>query len=75
MSFKISKMVPLPNESGSGEGVARYPFEEMEIGDSFFVSHSLGESVKAAYCSYGKRHNKKFVSRRVGNGRRVWRKV
>ena len=73
MSFKISKRVPLPSESGCGEGVARYPFEAMKVGDSFLVPHSLGESVKAACCSYGRRRGKKFVSRKVGNGRRVWR--
>lgn len=72
MTFKLSKSVPLPGTQG-GEGIARYPFAEMDVGDSFLVPHSLSESVKAACYSYGRRHRMKFVSRKVGNGRRVWR--
>ena len=60
----------------------KYPFNKMEIGDSFFVPVERNAKrcrVGAAAFSYGRRKGKKFSTRTVfdddGNtiGHRVWR--
>lgn len=60
---------------GSMTKRVKYPFEDMEVGDSFFVEtdekgrHRLSES-----CQYhGKKNNKVFATRKELNGFRVWR--
>lgn len=64
--------IPLPPIPGR-EGV--YPFDELEVGQSFFVpfikeAHEMSGSVT----SYNKtRAPKKFASRTVDGGVRVWR--
>lgn len=70
--FKIEKGIPLKQRRS-------YPFEEMEVGDSFFVGFEEGNpnNVRAAVyssaSSYGSRHNKRFATRIQGDGVRVWR--
>lgn len=72
--FTIEKDVPMPKVDNKRRG--RYPFEEMEIGDSFFVpeavasANSLGSSVH--YFCKGKK-SYKFSVRREQGGCRVWR--
>lgn len=48
-------------------GLKRYPFKEMGIGDTFVTKSSESNRVKAAACSYGKRHGQKFRTRVVDN--------
>lgn len=72
--FKIEKDVPVAKISG-GPGRPRdskYPFDLMDVGDSFFVDtdKSSGHIVAQG----NKRHpDRKFVSRTVEGGVRVWR--
>lgn len=66
MTIKIEKGIPI-------RLYYRYPFGDMEVGDSFFV-----ENIKTSYLAnaahhYGRRHNKKFACRKEGTGSRVWR--
>jgi hypothetical protein len=69
-AFRIEKDVPLPTHGGSG-APSKYPFAQMDIGDSF-VGH--GEKVKAAAWAYAKRNGAKFISRTVAPGQfRIWR--
>lgn len=72
MSFAIEKGVDVTKAAGRGRPW-KYPFLEMEIGDSFFVPADLAEKVRAAATSAGRRYGKKYVTRKEGNGRRVWR--
>lgn len=71
MTIAIEKNIPLPGKR-AGAGNA-YPFDDMEVGDSFSVPFS-GESwgkwgdksvsrVSAACAAYSKKHNRKFVTR------------
>ena len=38
--FKIENEVPVPAISGRGRGVKVYPFDQLEVGQSFFVANS-----------------------------------
>lgn len=70
MSFKIEKGVPAPGR----HHLNKYPFGEMDAGDSFLVNGGGKEEniINAAY-QYGKVHNKKFSCRRTPDGMRIWR--
>jgi hypothetical protein len=70
--IKIDKNVAIPIiERG---GVAKYPWNKMEIGDSFFIEGAkTTTSITSAASPYGKRHNKKFTARAVDGGVRIWR--
>lgn len=50
----------------------KYPFRQMEVGDSFF--YRGGENtIRTAASRAGSRQNKKFTIRQVKDGYRVWR--
>lgn len=84
--FEIEKDVPIP-ETRQGRG-SKYPFAEMEVGDSFLVEPeedpNLGVVDEEEYAKvrgrvsnvaykYGKDHDKKFTVRQTDEGVRVWR--
>lgn len=64
----IEKNIPLP--SGGKSGVRRWPFDEMEIGDSIF---STDERLQSAAHSWGQLKRRKFITRKIDGGCRVWR--
>lgn len=73
MTYQIEKNVPLPPKSQPGRK-EKYPFREMEVGDSFLVTDQKKQpSVTGA----GKKYGMTFVSRTVVEGGvkgyRVWR--
>jgi hypothetical protein len=53
--------------------INRYPYKEMEIGDSFFLDDISIQLVCNNNYRASKKFNMKFVARREGNGVRVWR--
>ncbi len=64
MINELTSDVPLPESRG------KYQFKNMKIGDSFF-SDKL--SARTAAMNFQKLHGVKFVSRREGDGIRIWR--
>ena len=60
----IDKNVPIPSE-----GRSKYPWREMEVGDSFTIS-KLSISMGAVNDRY---KPKKFIARKSGDEYRVWR--
>ncbi len=62
----IDKNVPLP---------ARFPFEQMEVGDSFVVPSGMHRTtVSIAALRYGRKHRMKFITRKMPDGTiRCWR--
>lgn len=77
-TFHVEKGIPVPEIKGNA---ARYPFQTMEPGDSFFIPVREGETLArvrsraySASRTYGIRHKKSFLVRTMGNGVRVWRK-
>ena len=74
--MKIEKDIPIPKIRSN----SKYPFDRMEVGDSFLVemeSYSLSKhsSISSCAISWAIRNNKdaKFSCRRVKNGIRLWR--
>ena len=68
--FKIEKGIEIP----SGRKASRvYPFDKMEVGDSFLVNAKEQVKVMSSARPYGIRTGKKFVSRKMEDGVRVWR--
>ena len=73
--FKIEKGVPVSKpQTGVKKGTTKYPFPEMEVGDSFFVNHSLERMCNAANkWKHATNSTFKFTTRKVAGGVRVWR--
>lgn len=68
MKIKIDKDIPIPMED------AGLPFNDMEIGDSFFVSDICKlKSARTIMSSFHAKTEKKFISRSVNGGFRFWR--
>jgi hypothetical protein len=72
-SIKIDKGMPIPPPPHK-----KYPFDLMEVGDSFFVP--AGEDIERTHnnlrCSalaFGLRRQQRFTTRREDGGVRVWR--
>jgi len=74
IDFVIEKGIPIPERRRGNLGGAsnRYPFGQMEVGDSFFCP-GASSSVEAAANLYGKRSDRKFSARYVEGGTRIWR--
>ena len=69
--FEIEKNVPIPSQIN---GKQIYPFDKMEIGDSFVFEKEFMNKVHYAKSQYGRRNEKKFALRRISDGRyRCWR--
>ena len=63
----VEKSVPLP------EGKKRYPYKEMDVGDSFFVGDGKLQVVCNANYRASKRLGMQFIARKEVEGVRVWR--
>lgn len=74
--FKIEQGVPMPQARGA-EMV--YPFEKMEVGDSFYVEGKKGATINGAIQAYIRKEiiasgcTKKFACRSDAKGVRIWR--
>lgn len=69
MEFKIEKDVAIPT------GWSRYPFGDMEIGESFCFHGNEREKNSARESAYrfGRRHGRRFTFRKTSDGYRCWR--
>lgn len=66
--FKIDRDISLPNSR------AKYSFEKMDVGDSvFFEGQNSGGNGPVAARMFGSKAGRKFASRMVDGGVRVWR--
>lgn len=71
----IDKNVPMPE----GRARSRYPYADMEVGDSFFVvtngtdENATARRLRGSSFTYGKKAGSKFSVRKMDNGFRVWR--
>ena len=64
--MKIDKGIPYPARK------AKYPFNEMDVGDSFFIEAGF-DAARSSSAVFGSRNNKKFSFRKVDGGFRCWR--
>lgn len=73
--YNIEKKVPIPVFYDRG-APPKYPFRQMEIGDSFVVEGSDQERTRAQHAAhtFAQNHSKfKFTTRSFINGMRIWR--
>ena len=74
--IEIETDIPIPINSRKGSHY-KYPFGNMEVGDSFFYPSVEYQRLYSASSYYGKRNCKKFKVRREFKGKifgcRVWR--
>lgn len=78
MSYKIEKNIEMPSKISSRKGTTKYPFAEMEIGDSFIIDPSLKSKTQLSSTAndWAKRNGltKRFSVRAISNGDyRLWR--
>jgi hypothetical protein len=69
MSIAVEKNVPLPKLRTRNI----YPYEQMEVGDSFFLENAHMPTVSNNNNQRGKKLGMKFIARKEGNGARIWR--
>lgn len=70
--YKVDKNIPIPEKTIFCN--RKYPFNEMQIGDSFLVKNKSMPVVSAAKSGFVKKNpNYQFTMRKVKDGIRVWR--
>jgi len=68
--FEIEKFVPIPAGYVKKK---KYPFAEMEIGDSIFFAEPAVKKARSYAHAFGASHGMKFTTRLVDGGVRIWR--
>ena len=70
--MEIEKTIPIPRAHATR---GKYPFHQMEIGDSFVVPVDRRIAASVACDWYKRKHGMKFVTRKTEDGKfvRVWR--
>jgi hypothetical protein len=78
-----SELIPVPPMERVRNCQPKYPYEQMQVGQSFFVAYSsethksirtMSTTIKSSICNYRKKNaSKAFTSRTVDGGVRVWR--
>ena len=70
--YKIEENIPFLTASSRKQ--LKYPFEQMKVGDSFFVPRINSTQFSNVLSIHNKSaENKRFASRTVEGGVRVWR--
>ena len=67
--YEITKSVPLPQPIKRHN----YPYEQLQVGESFWVTGISMQSLCNANRRQSKRLARKFICRKEGEGVRVWR--
>jgi hypothetical protein len=74
MSYEIEKNVPMKQKVERAKFKRKYPFDDMEIGDSFLVATENREKVRVASYIEGIRKHKLFkVTLDEDDNVRCWR--
>lgn len=74
MGFKLEDTIVPPPATARSNG--RWPFNEMEVGQSFFIPETDSAAMNAVNSEAsvrGRRLGKKFTVRTVAGGKRCWR--
>jgi hypothetical protein len=71
----LERGVPIPEAAATVSKGSAYPWDEMEVGESFFIPSSdhKPQSVFGMANGASRRGASKFVARQVQGGARVWR--
>lgn len=71
--FKVDKGIAIPQSKS--DSASKYPFNTMEIGDSFvFDTIDSGKVYVASRSDKLRKQNKRFMARKLNDGKsRIWR--
>ncbi len=69
--YQIESNIPIPELAGRKP--PKYPFDSMNVGDSFRVSAEEVKSARQSAFAYARRKNVKFSTRHDGDGLRIWK--
>ncbi len=69
----IDKDIPLPPKKGGPGRGRKYPWNEMEVGDSFLLMAKNMPSASAGATTTGRRLGFKFTVRAENGAFRIWR--
>lgn len=70
--YQIEKGIPLPEKKENKS--EKYPFDDMVVGDSFLVPSAERSAVTPRVAYYHEKFpDRRFSSRKVNGGVRVWR--
>jgi len=73
MKFKLEKDIPIPAKQ-TRKRPSIYPFNNMEIGESFLVPLNKLKAARIAVGTYKRRHpDWGYASRTLPEGFRIWR--
>jgi len=73
--MRIEKDVPITDQRGVGKSAgrpAKYPWAEMDVGDSF-KADVAPDVLRASASGWSKRNGGSFIVRKDGEGSRAWR--
>lgn len=78
--IEIENDIPVPSKNAKGDRRAKYPLGELEIGQSFFVPTPFGKTSRQLQMSISgsvdyitKKTGRRFTSRALESGVRIWR--
>jgi hypothetical protein len=79
--IKIDKDIPIPEKTRYAGRTRKYPFNIMQVGDSFLTPYNEGEApillhkrLSAAWYKYAQKHGDvAFIGKQEATGVRVWR--
>ena len=66
--YEIEKNIEIPSNKHQ-----KYPWDDLEVGDSFLMPDGNLNQARSASNSWAMRHNVEFAVRTVDGGVRVWR--
>lgn len=69
--YAVDKNIPIPADR-RGKGRAKYPWRDMQVGDSFLVPKAINAISGTTSCA-AKRLGFRFTLRTVEGGTRIWR--
>lgn len=70
--YEIESGIPIPPAQTRGRIGPKYPWNEMEIGDSFVYPKSI-KAARGVIYGAGKKSGKKFTARELNGQVRIWR--
>lgn len=74
--YSVDKGVPLPNPRVRGGKLIKYPWDELQVGDSFFVPTGSVKNIQVmrSNCHQRSQRSKhRYIVREVTGGYRIWR--
>lgn len=69
----IEKGIPVTDGRSLRKGCCKYPWADMEVGDSFLVTHVNQKAMATTAGYHSRKTGRKFKASKVENGVRVWR--